>query len=76
LLSYNWHKISCVLHNETTINYVIVKTNETMKLKLLKICAIITVAVLLTNCGSNRCTNRKDCNGNKKTYNKSGGFWM
>ncbi len=47
-----------------------------MQKKITIVATIVLAIVMLSSCGSNRCTGRKDCNGNKKTYNKSGGFWM
>jgi hypothetical protein len=48
-----------------------------MSKKVFLFFVIIVSAVMISSCGSNRsCGGKRDCNGNKKTYNKSGGFWM
>ncbi len=48
-----------------------------MKIKTIKLVLVIIIIGLMASCASNRkCGGRKDCQGNKKTYNKAGGFWM
>jgi hypothetical protein len=39
--------------------------------KVLFVAAIAGFIIALSSCGTKR-----DCWGNKKTYNKQGGFWM
>jgi hypothetical protein len=52
-------------------------TKKNMMRRLSLIAIVITIVSIITSsCGSNRCGGKRDCNGVKKTYNKSGGFWM
>jgi hypothetical protein len=39
--------------------------------KVFFVAAIAILAISISSCGTKR-----DCWGNKKTYNKQGGFWM
>jgi hypothetical protein len=37
---------------------------------------LVLIQVIASSCASRKCNGRRDYNGVKKTYNKSGGFWM